>query len=206
MREKKRIGIDFDNTLIDYDEVFRTLARERGLVGPEFRGGKEALRRAVRAQPDGEAAWQRLQGSVYGTGIFGAVLFEGADDFLRRARADGHDILVVSHKTEYGHFDPTRVNLRDAALAWMRDKGFFRDDGFGLPVENVRFAATRSEKIDQIARLAFTHFIDDLPEVLDDPEFPAGVSKILFTNGAREDGMRPGAFAQWRDIADAVLR
>jgi len=70
----------------------------------------------------------------------------------------------VSHKTEYGHFDPARVNLRDAALSWMRQQGFFRQDGFGLPIENVRFAATRSEKIEQIARLGFTHFIDDLPE------------------------------------------
>jgi hypothetical protein len=206
MGEKKRIGIDFDNTLIDYDEVFRTLACERRLVEPEFRGGKEALRRAVRGLPSGEEAWQRLQGTVYGAGITGAGLFEGADAFLRRARTAGHEILIVSHKTEYGHFDPARVNLRDAALGWMREQGFFREDGFGIPTENVRFAATRSEKIEQIAQLAFTHFIDDLPEVLDDAAFPAGVAKILFTNGGRPDSARPDAFAHWRDITEAVLR
>jgi hypothetical protein len=206
MRGKMRIGIDFDNTLIDYDEVFRTLARERGLVDPAFHGGKDALRRAVRGLPDGEDAWQRLQGSVYGQGICSAVLFEGADEFLRRARADGHEILIVSHKTEYGHFDPARINLRDAALAWMRRKGFFREDGFGMPVESVRFAATRSEKLEQIGQLAFTHFIDDLPEVLDDPTFPEGVVKVLFTNGSRPDSARPDAFAHWRNIVDAVLR
>ena len=49
-----RIGIDFDNTLIDYDEVFRVLARERGLIDDRFRGGKDAVRRAVRSLPDGE--------------------------------------------------------------------------------------------------------------------------------------------------------
>lgn len=203
---RKRIGIDFDNTLIDYDQVFRAFARERGLVGPDFSGGKDELRRAVRALPEGEEAWQRLQGAVYGSGIGGAVMFEGVDTFLRRARAAGHEVLIVSHKTEYGHFDPARVNLRQAALAWMRDKGFFSGDGFGLPIENVRFAATRSEKIEQIARLAFTHFIDDLPEVLDDAAFPPEVVRILFTNGARTECNRPDAFAHWRDIADAVLR
>src|SRR5215469_4331457 len=103
MREKKRIGIDFDNTLIDYDEVFRALACERGLIDPGFRGGKDDVRRAVRALPDGEDAWQRLQGAVYGSRIADAVLFEGAGAFLRHARAEGHDILIVSHKTEYGH-------------------------------------------------------------------------------------------------------
>ena len=202
MRDK-RIGIDFDNTLIDYDEVFVALARERGLVGHAFRGGKDAVRQVVRALPDGETQWQRLQGEAYGKGILTAVLFDGADLFLRRARAAGHDVLIVSHKTEYGHFDATRTNLRDAALAWMARKGFFDDDGFGVPIANVHFSATRSEKLDRIARLGVTHFIDDLPEVLDDPAFPPGVVKILFTNGSPEN--RPGAFAHWRDIAAAVL-
>jgi FMN phosphatase YigB (HAD superfamily) len=205
MRDSKRIGIDFDNTLIDYDEVFRARARERGFVDPGFRGGKDAVREAIRRLPEGETQWQRLQGEVYGRGISGAVMFEGADTFLRRARAEGHEILIVSHKTEYGHVDPARVNLRDAALAWMGEKGFFDVDGFGMTAADVHFAATRADKLERIARLRFTHFIDDLPEVLDDPAFPAGVVKILFTNGA-PDRARSGAFAHWRDIADAVLR
>lgn len=205
MRDSKRIGIDFDNTLIDYDEVFRFLACGRGLVGQPFSGSKEAVRAAVRGLPDGEAQWQRLQGAVYGRGIAQAVLFEGAAAFLRGARAAGHEILVVSHKTEYGHHDPERINLREAALAWMKQQGFFDDARLGVRIENVRFAPTRAEKIEEIGRLDVTHFIDDLPEVLDDPEFPPGVVKILFTNGAPHDA-RLGAFAHWRDIADAVLR
>src|SRR5262249_1037886 len=158
---------------------------ERGLIEADFRGGKDDVRRVVRALPGGEETWQRLQGAVYGSRIAGAVLFEGADRFLRRARAEGHDILIVSHKTQYGHFGPARVNLRQGALEWMEQKGFFSLEGFGLAIENVRFAATREEKIAQIAALGFTHFIDDLPEVLDDATFPHDVVKILFTNGAR---------------------
>lgn len=204
MHASKRIGIDFDNTLIDYDEVFRTAACERGLVGPAFVGGKEAVRAAVRALPDGETQWQRLQGVVYGRGITAAVMFEGAEAFLRRAHRERHEVLIVSHKTEYGHFDAARLNLRAAALAWMEQQGFFREDGFGVPAANVHFSATRSEKLDRIGRLGITHFIDDLPEVLDDPSFPAGIVKILFTNGA--PARRPDAFAHWGEIAEAVLR
>ena len=204
MKSAKRIGIDFDNTLIDYDDVFRSVARDRGLIGPDFAGGKEAVRAAVRGLADGEMQWQRLQGAVYGQGIAAAAMFDGVEAFLRRARADGHEILIVSHKTEFGHFDETRLNLRDAARAWMQRNGLFEGDGLGVPAENVHFSATRSEKLERIGRLGITHFIDDLPEVLDDPEFPEGVVKILFTNGISPS--RPNAYAHWREITAAVLR
>jgi hypothetical protein len=208
MGERKRIGIDFDNTLIDYDAVFVAHARARGLVDAKFRGGKDDIRAAVRALPAGEAQWQQLQGQVYARGIKDAVMFEGADAFLRRARDSGHEIVIVSHKTRFGHADAAGVDLRDAARAWMSRQRFFHcEDGFGIRPENVCFETTRSEKIERIAQLRCTHFIDDLPEVLDDPHFPPGVTKVLFTNGRRPDSVgRRDAFAHWGDIADAVLR
>jgi len=207
MSGRKRIGIDFDNTLIDYDAVFLGHARALRLLKEDFRGGKEAVRAAVRGRPDGEQDWQRLQGLVYGSGIRDAVMFEGADAFLRRARSEGHEIVIVSHKTQFGHFNAARIDLRAAARAWMSDNGFFSEDGFGIHPDNVLFETTRSEKIERIAQLACTHFIDDLPEVLDDPNFPSGVAKVLFTNGIRVDcAHRLDAFAHWGDIAEAVLR
>src|SRR5712692_4361339 len=105
-----RIGIDFDNTLIDYDGVFVAAARERGFIGPEATGTKRAVRDAIRLLPDGELTWQRLQGHVYGAGIGGAVPFAGAGDFLRRCAERGAGVFIVSHKTRYGHFDPARVD------------------------------------------------------------------------------------------------
>src|SRR5271170_5679937 len=108
-----RIGIDFDNTLIDYDRVFVAAAWQRGLIGPEVAGTKRAVRDAIRRLPDGELTWQRLQGHVYGAGIGGAVPFAGAADFLRRCAAKGAAVFIVSHKTRYGHEDPARVDLRE---------------------------------------------------------------------------------------------
>ena len=69
MTSRLRIGIDFDNTIIAYDEVFCAAAKRRGLIAAEFIGGKQAVRDAIRLLPDGELAWQRLQGQVYGKGI-----------------------------------------------------------------------------------------------------------------------------------------
>jgi len=76
--------------------------------------------------------WQALQGYVYGKGIQGATPFAGVGDFLRCARSSGDAVVVVSHKTEFGHFDPDYVNLRQAAMQWMHEQGFFAVQGFAL--------------------------------------------------------------------------
>jgi len=198
-----RIGIDFDNTLIDYDQVFLTAARARGLVDPMFQGSKRDVRDAIRRLPDGELAWQRLQGHVYGAGIGDAVLFEGACDFLRRCRALGLDVFIVSHKTRYGHLDPARIDLRQAAIAWMAGQGLFSADLFGLAPRQVFFEETRAAKLARIAALECSHFIDDLAEVFDDPGFPAGIERILFATTAA--GGAATICPRWCDVAAAVL-
>jgi hypothetical protein len=175
-----RIGIDFDNTLIDYDGVFVASARRRGLIGPEGDGSKRAVRDAIRLLPEGELTWQRLQGYVYGAGIGGAVPFVGAAEFLARCAAEGVGVFIVSHKTRYGHRDPARIDLREAARQWMIAQGFLAPERGAIPADHVFFEDDRQKKLARIGALRCTHFIDDLEEVFADPGFPAGVRRILF--------------------------
>lgn len=203
MASRLRIGIDFDNTIITYDDVFRAAAKARGLIGADFAGSKQAVRDAIRLLPDGELAWQRLQGQVYGKGIGGAKMVAGVAAFLHRARSEDCAIVVVSHKTEYGHFDPDRVNLRTAALEWMAGQGLF-DGAHGVALANVYFESTRAEKLKRIAALSLTHFIDDLEEVLTDPDFPSDVERILFAEEAPPAGPYVWC-ATWRDIERQVF-
>lgn len=199
MSSELRIGVDFDNTIVSYDEVFCRAARIRGLVAPSFTGRKQAVRNAIRNLPGGELQWQRLQGQVYGKGIAEASLITGFDSFLRCCGAFDCKVIVVSHKTEYGHYDPERVNLRTAALDWMTSQGLFGDASI-IKRESVYFESTRAEKLQRIATLSLTHFIDDLEEVLDDPGFPKDVARILFSDG--EQG-RPAPYLvcpTWQDI------
>jgi hypothetical protein len=183
-----RIGLDFDNTMIQYDDVFRHAAKARGLVPADFTGSKQQVRDTIRHLPDGELKWQALQGYVYGKGIRDATPFPGLSGFLQRARTHGDTVLVVSHKTEHGHFDPDKTNLRKAALQWMEGQGFFEDQGFSIMPENVHFTSTRSEKLSRIADLKCDIFIDDLEEVLGDPDFPRFVRRILFSEQAEMTG------------------
>src|SRR5262249_31692105 len=116
-------------------------------------------------------------------------------------------------KTEYGHFDPQRVNLRTAALDWMRHHGFFESSGYALSVDNVFFESSRADKLRRIALIGCTHFIDDLEEVLSDPEFPR-IERILFASSPVTAEDNEGADAgrpfpictSWDEIEAEVFR
>lgn len=205
MTSPLRIGIDFDNTIIAYDQVFCAAAKCGGLIDADFAGGKRAVRDAIRLLPDGELSWQRLQGQVYGKGISRATLVPGVDAFLRRCRSEGCPVSIVSHKTEYGHYDPECVNLRDAARKWMTANGLLASE-FGIPASNVFFEDTRAEKIARIAALSCTHFIDDLEEVLLDPAFPPKVQRILLSGyeGVKSHDSHI-VCATWRDIEEFIF-
>ncbi|BAE48868.1 hypothetical protein [Paramagnetospirillum magneticum] len=198
------IGVDFDNTLAGYDHVFVAAAGERGWLPPGFAGGKREVRDAVRGLVDGERRWMELQGEVYGPRMPEAELIDGADRFLTRCRSEGMTVVVVSHKTEFGHFDPTRTRLHDAARAWMTAKGFFDQAAFA--VSEAFFEPTREGKIARIKALGCDVFIDDLEEVFLAPGFPAACRRLHLAGAAA--GRCHGPFASypgWAEIHDAVF-
>jgi hypothetical protein len=199
-----RIGIDFDNTIADYDEVFRLAAVRERLVGDSFSGGKQAVREAVRALPNGEERWMRLQGRIYGAFMPQARPVQGLERFLARARRAGAELYIISHKTEYGHFDEERINLRDAARRWMRERGFLGGDG--VPEDHLFFEASRDEKIERIRQTGCAHFIDDLEEVFREAAFPAAVVRHLLHRGGAPLPAGPfTAYRGWDEIGDALF-
>ena len=198
------IGIDFDNTLAGYDRVFAAAALSRGLVPADFSGGRRQLRDLVRARPNGERDWMALQGEVYGPRMAEAEMIEGAAAFLLHCRAEGLTVAIVSHKTEFGHFDSSRTNLRQAATAWMTTQGFF--DRFAVAPESVFFETTRDDKIARITQLGCAVFIDDLEEVLLDPAFPRQCRRLhlaIDMLAATEDGL--DRFPGWKAIEDDLF-
>jgi hypothetical protein len=203
-----RIGIDFDNTLARYDLVFTKLAQERGLIRPNEIKTKHGLRRHVRQKKNGELLWQHLQGEVYGLRMQEAEQFMGEDQFLRRCTATpGVQIFIVSHKTEFGHFDETHTNLRDAACQWMRDKGFFDRMKYAIPEKHLFFEATQQEKVARIASLHCDVFIDDLIGVFSNPSFPSATKRILFSDVETCDSAAQADYicACWSDVEAVVF-
>lgn len=202
-----RIGIDFDNTIVSYDKLFLQTAKAEGLIPHDFRGGKLGVRELIRRLDGGEEKWQWLQGKVYGGQIESASLVEGVAQFLVRCRQrTDTSVFIVSHKTEFGHFDASGINLREVARDWMAKHAFFDKGGLNLATDAIYFESTREGKVDRIARLGCTHFIDDLEEVLGHPGFPAGVRRILFLNGRTDKpAVNYEVCADWREIEEAVF-
>jgi hypothetical protein len=199
------IGIDFDNTIANYDDAFVSLAREMGFVPADFRGSKKVVRDCVRQSAAGDDGWQQLQARAYGRDIARATLASGVDEFLARARARRIQVVVVSHKTQFSPFDGA-TNLREAALGWMNDNGLFATDRTGVRPQDVYFEDTRNAKIERIKALGCTHFIDDLDDVFNEPAFPKSVQSYLYAAGY--DDIPQGRFKAFRDhrqIADYLF-
>jgi hypothetical protein len=195
------IGIDLDNTLICYDELFHFAAHQEGLIELSAAKNKEGIRDTIRLLPQGESQWTRLQAIVYGPLVSAAKAFEGSEDFLRHCAAGGIRALIVSHKTHFAPLDGKRVDLREAALEWMKAKQFFDSDGCGLSPDDVFFESTRSEKIERIRSLGCTHFIDDLAEVFAESSFPPNIAKLLFApHGANAGRQDIEVFKTWREL------
>lgn len=194
------IGVDFDNTIVSYDLVIRSVAIGRGLIGPDGPRNKRAIRDAIRRLPDGEIAWQKVQAEVYGPRMQEAELIEGVASFFARCRRDGIEVHIVSHKTEFARFDATGTNLRRAALDWLRAKRALAPDGLGLDPGRIWFTATRGEKVVRIAALKCSYFVDDLIEVFTEPDFPFHVHKLLFAPAGNQGRGTVSMFANWSEI------
>jgi len=201
-----RIGVDFDNTIACYDEVFPEIALILGLLDGEPSRTKADIKKRILSLADGEVAWQKLQGQAYGKYMHLARCFAGFTEFLFLSRLKGHTVFVVSHKSELGHFDEDRILLRSAAMKWIHETGLVGADNHFLEEKDIFFEPDREAKIARINSLACTHFVDDLLEVLAEPSFPASANRILFDPqrvAPATGGIRTAH--SWREITRHLL-
>lgn len=201
-----RIGLDFDNTIANYDQAFPEVARILGYETNNLNAtlNKRDLKLELLKQPEGDTAWQKVQGLVYGKFIDLASLYPGVYEFVLRALASGHEIFIVSHKTELGHFDESRTPLRQAATTWLINQKLVGDSDLKVKLQNIFYAEIRAEKINKIAELQLDVFIDDLDEVLSDRSFPKRTRKILF-GSASTTSQEILAMQSWREVGDELF-
>ncbi|MBI4169132.1 MAG: phosphotransferase [Acidobacteria bacterium] len=193
------VGVDFDNTIVRCDHLFHGAAIARGLIPATVGPGKGEVREYLRGCGR-EDAWTELQGYVYGVLIQDAPVFPGVRDFFERCRERGVGVCIISHKTRYPFLGPA-YDLHRAAHEWLERQGFYDPQGMGLARAQVFFELTKRDKLQRIARMGCSHFVDDLPEVLTEPEFPMGVRRILFDPNGRypNDGQLDRA-TSWAEV------
>ena len=199
------IGLDFDNTIANYDSLFIEIGFQYGLVKEDWQGNKQDLKDLVFLLPDGHETWMRIQGRVYGEFMHKAELMPGVANFLLHCKSRDIPVCIISHKTEYGHFDTKKISLRKEALKWMEKKNLFKDSYTTLSAETVFFEDTREKKVRKIFEIGCTHFIDDLEEVFKEPSFPKNTDKLLFSTNKQEKANGFNTFDNWTDINKFLL-
>lgn len=169
------IGLDFDNTIVCYDNAIARLADEVLELPQEISRTKVGVRDYLRAG-DREGEWTAFQGQLYGPGMRYAELFPGCLETLRGLRAEGHSLCIVSHRSVRPYAGPA-YDLHNYAFQWV--SRHLVGEGV-IDTEAVFFRETREQKVAQIAQLACSVFLDDLPEVFAEPGFPTSTQPILF--------------------------
>jgi hypothetical protein len=192
------VGVDFDNTIVGYDRLFHTVAVEYNLVPMSTVSSKNGVRDYLR-RIGNEDAWTELQGVVYGPRMSEAEPLPCVIDSLTWLRRFGVQVFIISHKTRHPYFGP-QYDLHNSAWRWLELKGFFDRSGIGLTTNEVFFEPTKHAKLSRIAALSCTHFIDDLPEILTDSDFPVGVGRILFDPSGAADVPHIHRAKSWSEI------
>lgn len=198
-----RIGLDFDNTIVCYDDAFHREAHREGLIEPEFPRSKRQIRDHLRATGR-EDDWTELQGRLYGERIASASPFPGVQSFLAACREDGVEVFIVSHKTRLPFRGP-QVDLHEAAISWLKQQRIAGASDAPLTLSDCWFEETREKKFKRISSLGCTHFVDDLPEFLLDPAFPNGVERYLFAPGDDVPDVPCASVRSWIELTQLLF-
>ena len=188
------IGVDFDNTIVRYDELFHRLALEEELIPGSLRADKTTIRDHLRAV-NREDRWTAMQAIVYGKRMSDAAAFPGVFEFFKGCARKNVRVSIISHRTRQPIVGEP-FDLHAAAFGWLQMNGVVGP----VPAERIFFEETRAAKVARVRQEGCTHFIDDLPEFLAEPLLPA-LERILFDpagTARAEPGMKIAS--SWDEI------
>lgn len=157
-----RIGIDFDNTIINYDGLFKRLALEQNLVPKEIGETKNDVRDFLNGRGN-NSAFTKLQGEVYGKHINLASVYEGFRNFLTRRFSYNDEVFLISHKSQFP-IAGEKFDLHKSAKGFLNLNDLIGEHVFNI--SNIYFEPTKEKKVDRVRQLEIDLFIDDLPEIL----------------------------------------
>lgn len=177
-----RIGIDFDNTISNYEKILYKLAVNKKFINPKIKNfNKSIIKKNILNKTKSIEEWKKIQSQIYGKYMHEAKLFEGFAKFILLCNYKKIEVFIVSHKTKYPHYNPDKIDLRNQAILWMKKNNFFNKNFLNLKIENIFFESTLNKKINTIKKIQCNYFIDDLEKVLNHNKFPTKTKKILFS-------------------------
>ena len=195
------IGIDFDNTIIQYDEVIYKLAVEKRLIPAKLEQSKRAVR-AYLNESGQDQQFTALQAEVYGSEIVKAKPAKGVLRAMKYLQTRGFTMSIVSHKTKYPIRGP-KYNLRKAANQWIESNNINDILTSYNNLASIKYCETKEEKIKYISNGPFDIYIDDLSEIL--LALPPKITKIHYATIECKTNEIEITMDSWEDIATYIV-
>ena len=195
------IGLDLDNTIIDYSNTFYEVALEKKLIPKDFSKKKNLIKKFFHDNGQYDI-FTELQGEVYGKQIIKAKIYSGFREFIDAIHEKESKIYIVSHKTKYPIIG-NKYDLHRCALNFLKKMRVL--DNKIIQKDNIFFETTVDRKIKRIIDLKLDVFVDDLPKILLHKDFPNYTKKILidYSNSNRDF---TGIIAnQWNEVFENIF-
>jgi len=170
LKKKLRIGIDLDNTIIDYSNAYIKINHKFLYIKKKI--SKKRLKIKIeKIFPN--KGWSKIQEILFGKFIIYCKPYYGFDNFYKKSLKEDHTIYIVSHKTNLSEYSK-KYQIKKAAKSWIFKN--IKD----IKKNNIFFEKTILKKIERIKKLKLDIFIDDIHQVLTHEKFDKNCFKILF--------------------------
>ena len=84
-------------------------------------------------------------------------------------------------------------------MDWLRKNSFFSQEGLAWTENQIHFEPTKENKIRKILSLGCTHYVDDLPEIID--MLPKSVKSLLYSPGNASTLSSDTTLNHWSDLS-----
>lgn len=169
------IGLDLDNTIINYDNLFYQVAFENKLVPYNIKKNKISVKEFLHKKGKFEN-FTLIQGQIYGSLLYRAKLYRGVKSFIKCMINKGNNLYIISHKTKYPILG-NKINLHEKALEFLIEHKILHYRA--VKKKNIFFEESLDDKIKKILDLKIDVFIDDLPEVVTNKKLKKSTKAIL---------------------------
>lgn len=187
-----KIGIDLDNTIIDYQNSFKKYLKERKIYLKVI--NKNKIKQICDNNPKIES-WTKAQEEIYGKYISSAKPFKYFKKFEKFALSNNIKLYIVSHKTKYSQFSK-KYNLHYSSNNWLK-KNINKNKYKIFYVDSV------VNKIKKIQKIKPNYFIDDLIKIFKCKQFPKKVKKIYFS---KKNYGKIKTIDNWKKITEYIIK
>ena len=96
-----------------FKSIIQWIAKIQNNIPKNWGGSKQDLKQYLLSRNGGEKKWMSIQGKVYGEFMHKAELMDGFLEFLINCKSHEIPVSIISHKTQFGHFDSEKISLKN---------------------------------------------------------------------------------------------